>query len=158
MVQQVFLVSDFASVGCASVHTLTTQWGEGTSSWIHSTRPEEWNNPGGDFEAAPIGARSMSSPAPPASLAVFPLNVERMRNILPPESDSTVKLMAEKPNVSYKDIGGMDVQKQEVREAIELPLIQHHLYQQIGIDPPRGVLLYGTCSQHLFFTYFWYNR
>merc|ERR1711865_810146 len=51
--------------------------------------------------------------------------------------------MGEKPDVTYKDIGGMDVQKQEVREAIELPLIQHHLYQQIGIDPPRGVLLYG---------------
>merc|ERR1712130_414546 len=64
-------------------------------------------------------------------------------DILPPESDSTVKLMAEKPNITYKDIGGMDVQKQEVREAIELPLIQHHLYTQIGIDPPRGVLLYG---------------
>ena len=64
-------------------------------------------------------------------------------DILPPESDSTVKLMAEKPDVNYKDIGGLDMQKQEVREAIELPLIQHHLYQQIGIDPPRGVLLYG---------------
>jgi len=64
-------------------------------------------------------------------------------DILPPESDSTVQLMSEKPDVSYKDIGGMDVQKQEVREAIELPLIQHHLYTQIGIDPPRGVLLYG---------------
>ena len=64
-------------------------------------------------------------------------------DILPPESDSTVQLMSEKPDVTYKDIGGMDVQKQEVREAIELPLIQHHLYQQIGIDPPRGVLLYG---------------
>jgi len=64
-------------------------------------------------------------------------------DVLPPESDSTVQLMAEKPDVTYKDIGGMDVQKQEVREAIELPLIQHHLYQQIGIDPPRGVLLYG---------------
>merc|ERR1712038_1269611 len=64
-------------------------------------------------------------------------------DILPPESDSTVQLMTEKPNVSYKDIGGMDIQKQEVREAIELPLIQHHLYTQIGIDPPRGVLLYG---------------
>jgi len=64
-------------------------------------------------------------------------------DILPPESDSTVQLMGEKPDVTYKDIGGMDVQKQEVREAIELPLIQHHLYQQIGIDPPRGVLLYG---------------
>jgi 26S proteasome regulatory subunit T3 len=64
-------------------------------------------------------------------------------DILPPESDSTVQLMTEKPDVTYKDIGGMDIQKQEVREAIELPLIQHHLYQQIGIDPPRGVLLYG---------------
>jgi 26S proteasome regulatory subunit T3 len=63
-------------------------------------------------------------------------------DILPPESDSTVKLVESKPTVTYKDIGGMDVQKQEVREAIELPLIQHHLYQQIGIDPPRGVLLY----------------
>jgi len=64
-------------------------------------------------------------------------------DVLPPESDSTVQLMTEKPNVSYKDIGGMDMQKQEVREAIELPLLQHHLYTQIGIDPPRGVLLYG---------------
>mmetsp|Transcript_10240 Transcript_10240/g.15258 ORF Transcript_10240/g.15258 Transcript_10240/m.15258 type:complete len:419 (+) Transcript_10240:67-1323(+) len=64
-------------------------------------------------------------------------------NVLPPESDSTVQLMSEKPDVSYKDIGGMDQQKQEVREAIELPLIQNHLYTQIGIDPPRGVLLYG---------------
>ena len=37
----------------------------------------------------------------------------------------------------------MDIQKQEIREAIELPLIQQDLYAQIGIDPPSGVLLYG---------------
>ena len=37
----------------------------------------------------------------------------------------------------------MDVQKQEIREAVELPLTQFDLYRQIGIDPPRGVLLYG---------------
>lgn len=43
----------------------------------------------------------------------------------------------------YSDIGGMDVQKQEIREAVELPLTQFDLYRQIGIDPPRGVLLYG---------------
>jgi len=36
-------------------------------------------------------------------------------DVLPPESDSTVQLMSEKPDVTYKDIGGMDVQKQEVR-------------------------------------------
>eukprot|EP00731_Ephydatia_muelleri_P009495 Em0005g81a len=49
----------------------------------------------------------------------------------------------EKPDVSYADIGGMDIQKQEMREAVELPLTQFDLYKQIGIDPPRGVLMYG---------------
>jgi AAA+ superfamily predicted ATPase len=43
----------------------------------------------------------------------------------------------------YQDIGGCDIQKQEIREAVELPLTHHELYKQIGIDPPRGVLLYG---------------
>lgn len=51
--------------------------------------------------------------------------------------------MTEKPDVTYQDIGGMDIQKQEIREAIELPLTNPELYAQIGIDPPRGVLLYG---------------
>lgn len=35
------------------------------------------------------------------------------------------------------------MQKQEIREAVELPLTHSDLYKQIGIDPPRGVLLYG---------------
>ena len=43
-----------------------------------------------------------------------------------------------------QDIGGLDVQKQEIREAVELPLTHNELYRQIGIDPPRGVLLYGA--------------
>ena len=51
--------------------------------------------------------------------------------------------MTEKPDVTYADIGGMDIQKQEIKEAIELPLTHPQLYAQIGIDPPRGVLLYG---------------
>jgi 26S proteasome regulatory subunit T3 len=45
--------------------------------------------------------------------------------------------------VTYSDIGGLDIQKQEIREAVELPLTHFELYKQIGIDPPRGVLLYG---------------
>lgn len=44
---------------------------------------------------------------------------------------------------SLQDIGGYDIQKQEIREAVELPLTQGDLYRQLGIDPPRGVLLYG---------------
>lgn len=42
-----------------------------------------------------------------------------------------------------QDIGGCDIQKQEIREAVELPLTHHELYKQIGIDPPQDVLLYG---------------
>ena len=64
---------------------------------------------------------------------------------LPPEADSSISTMSnmERPDVTYDDIGGMDVQKQEVREAVELPLTHFELYKQIGIDPPRGVLMYG---------------
>jgi len=66
-------------------------------------------------------------------------------DILPPEADSTIQAMqmTEKPDVTYNDIGGMDIQKQEIREAVELPLSSPELYSQIGIDPPRGVLMYG---------------
>jgi len=65
--------------------------------------------------------------------------------VLPPESDSSIVMMSqsERPTETYNDIGGLDVQKQEIREAVELPLVQFDLYRQIGIDPPRGVLLYG---------------
>jgi 26S proteasome regulatory subunit T3 len=66
-------------------------------------------------------------------------------DILPSETDSSIQLlqMGEKPDVTYQDIGGLDIQKQEIKEAVELPLTNHELYAQIGIDPPRGVLLYG---------------
>ena len=65
--------------------------------------------------------------------------------ILPTETDSTVSLLqtGDRPDVGYSDVGGLDIQKQEVREAVELPLTHAGLYEQIGIDPPRGVLLYG---------------
>ncbi len=36
-----------------------------------------------------------------------------------------------------QDIGGYDIQKQEIHEAVELPLTHHELYKQIGIDPPE---------------------
>jgi 26S proteasome regulatory subunit T3 len=67
-------------------------------------------------------------------------------DILPPEADSTIQMtkVTEKPDVTYQDIGGMDIQKQEIKEAVELPLTHPELYKQIGIDPPRGVLLYGA--------------
>jgi transitional endoplasmic reticulum ATPase len=45
--------------------------------------------------------------------------------------------------VTYEDIGGLDDELDQVREMIELPLSEPELFQELGIDPPSGVLLYG---------------
>jgi len=64
---------------------------------------------------------------------------------LPPSKDPTVYGMEiiETPTVSYDDIGGLDAQIQELRETVELPLLKPELFKQVGIEPPKGVLLYG---------------
>jgi len=81
----------------------------------------------------------------PSSSVALHKHSNALVDILPPEADSSISLMSadDKPDVSYADIGGMDTQKQEMREAVELPLTHFELYQQIGIDPPRGVLMFG---------------
>jgi len=50
----------------------------------------------------------------------------------------------ESPNVSYSDIGGLDEQIRELRETVELPLTKPEVFERIGIEPPKGVLLYGA--------------
>merc|ERR1719155_293359 len=81
----------------------------------------------------------------PSSSVALHRHSHAVVDILPPEADSTVQslAMSEKPDVTYADIGGMDIQKQEIKEAVELPLTHVDLYAQIGIDPPSGVLLWG---------------
>jgi len=81
---------------------------------------------------------------PSASVALHRYS-NSLVDILPPEADSSIQLLGagEKPDVDYANIGGYDIQKQEIREAVELPLTHFDLYKQIGIDPPRGVLLHG---------------
>lgn len=65
--------------------------------------------------------------------------------ILQDEVDPMVSVMkVEKaPLESYADIGGLDPQIQEIKEAVELPLTHPELYEDIGIRPPKGVILYG---------------
>ena len=56
------------------------------------------------------------------------------------------KAMQEKvlrTTVTYEDIGGLHEQIQRIREMIELPLRYPELFQKLGIEPPKGVLLYG---------------
>ncbi len=45
--------------------------------------------------------------------------------------------------VDYAMIGGLSEQIRELRESIELPLMNPELFQRVGINPPKGVLLYG---------------
>ncbi|OCB84272.1 26S proteasome subunit P45 [Sanghuangporus baumii] len=81
----------------------------------------------------------------PSSSVALHRHSNALVDILPPEADSSISMLGadEKPDVTYQDIGGLDSQKQEIREAVELPLTHFDLYKKIGIDPPRGVLLYG---------------
>uniref|UniRef100_A0A7N2L2V8 AAA+ ATPase domain-containing protein n=1 Tax=Quercus lobata TaxID=97700 RepID=A0A7N2L2V8_QUELO len=58
--------------------------------------------------------------------------------------DEVDPMVSEKaPLESYADIGGFDAQIQEIKEAVELPLTHPELYEDIGIKPPKGVILYG---------------
>jgi proteasome regulatory subunit len=52
-------------------------------------------------------------------------------------------VIVEKPDKSWNEVGGLDEQIRLVREIIELPLIKPELFQRIGIEPPKGILLHG---------------
>jgi len=61
------------------------------------------------------------------------------------ETDVRARVMQveHSPGVSYGDIGGIDGQINEVRETVEMPLDRPEMFEQVGIEPPSGVLLYG---------------
>lgn len=65
--------------------------------------------------------------------------------VLSDDQDPTVSVMKldKAPQESYADIGGLDQQIQEIKEAVELPLTHPELYEEMGIKPPKGVILYG---------------
>ncbi|GAU95458.1 hypothetical protein RvY_07071 [Ramazzottius varieornatus] len=64
---------------------------------------------------------------------------------LPPKIDPTVTMMQveEKPDVTYADVGGSKEQIEKLREVLETPLLHPERFVNLGIDPPKGVLLYG---------------
>lgn len=59
--------------------------------------------------------------------------------------DYYVKAMEvdEKPKTTFKDVGGLHSQIRELGEVVELPLKRPDLFSKLGIEPPKGVLLYG---------------
>jgi proteasome regulatory subunit len=65
--------------------------------------------------------------------------------VLPFSRDRAVTSMeiVQRPDVTYKEIGGLGGQIEEIRETVELPLKHPELFEKVGIDPPSGILLYG---------------
>ncbi len=61
------------------------------------------------------------------------------------ETDVRARVMQvdQSPDVSYADIGGIDEQMDEVRETVEMPIESPEMFDEVGIDPPSGVLLHG---------------
>ena len=68
-----------------------------------------------------------------------------VQQVLDDETDSRAQAMevTESPDVEYADIGGIDDQIREVREAVEDPLENPEQFETVGVEPPSGVLLHG---------------
>ncbi|KAI0777051.1 P-loop containing nucleoside triphosphate hydrolase protein [Irpex lacteus] len=66
--------------------------------------------------------------------------------VLQDDADPMVSVMKldKAPTESYADIGGLEQQIQEIKESVELPLTHPELYEEMGIKPPKGVILYGV--------------
>lgn len=68
-----------------------------------------------------------------------------MVGVLSDDTDPMVTVMKleKAPQETYGDIGGLDQQIQEIKESVELPLTHPEYYEEMGIKPPKGVILYG---------------
>ncbi|SDM98528.1 proteasome regulatory subunit [Halogranum gelatinilyticum] len=68
-----------------------------------------------------------------------------VQTLLDTETDARAQAMEvdTSPTVTYDDIGGIDEQVREVREAVEDPLVNPEQFETVGVEPPAGVLLYG---------------
>jgi len=59
-------------------------------------------------------------------------------------SPKAVEIVEEKiPEVTYEDIGGLQEEVKKIREMVELPLKHPEIFDRLGIEPPKGVLLHG---------------
>lgn len=108
-----------------------------------------WSSPFDIFDVfeggMPFGAGEMKfvvvNTSPAGSVRVTDMTEVELR----PEAVEGAEASEEAriPEVTYEDIGGLGEEVRRVREMIELPLKHPELFDRLGIDPPKGVLLYG---------------
>jgi len=85
-----------------------------------------------------------SGPIPYESLMAMEVGMPDFNEALTEVAPSGLREVAvEVPNVRWDDVGGLETIKSALKEAIAWPLSQPLLFEQIGLQPPRGILLYG---------------
>jgi proteasome-associated ATPase len=75
------------------------------------------------------------------SLMVEPRSAYAYERI--PKSEVEELVLEEVPDVDYTDIGGLDRQIEQIRDAVELPFLHADLFREHQLRPPKGILLYG---------------
>jgi transitional endoplasmic reticulum ATPase len=81
---------------------------------------------------------------PPEVLEAIQVRGSDFREALRDVGPSAMReVLLEVPHVSWEEVGGLEAAKQEVRELVEYPLTRREQYEDLGIEPPKGVLLYG---------------
>jgi proteasome-associated ATPase len=78
---------------------------------------------------------------PGDSLMVEPRSAYAYERI--PKSEVEELVLEEVPDVGYEDIGGLDRQIEQIRDAVELPFLHSDLFREHQLRPPKGILLYG---------------
>jgi proteasome regulatory subunit len=95
-----------------------------------------------------VGASNFISSSELVPGSTVSLNYQTLAvvGVLPSSRDPFIHGMEviESPNLSYSDIGGLEEQIRELRETVEMPLAKPEVFERIGIEPPKGVLLYGA--------------
>ena len=81
----------------------------------------------------------------PGARVALNQNTLTVVNVFPKKKDENITAMEieDRPNITYDDIGGLKYQIVELRETVELPIKHPEIFEEIGIDPPKGILLYG---------------
>ena len=94
---------------------------------------------GGGSQAVPLKVASTT----PSGTVIVRDSTDVQISEQPAEEVGESASGAETPDVTYEDIGGLDDELEQVREMIELPMRHPELFNRLGIEPPKGVLLHG---------------
>lgn len=106
-------------------------------------------------EAAMIVLRRVFPDLKPAKDEEAPIPKEVLENLQVTKKDfkealkvvrpsAMREVLIEVPNIHWNDIGGLEVVKQQLKEAVEWPIKRPEAFKRLGVNPPKGILLYGA--------------